>query len=138
MNEDSDCESSSNHEEQLHKEAKRDCKATLNSQLKDKSEDGGKEKIEKAVRDTLGLVRQESEAEKYRNEDETNKAKIKAKNSLENYCFTAKNTHRGKAQEQGRTTTRLRCAGFHEQVSSGELRGQEHLEWNTDLIEMKV
>ena len=59
LDEDSDCEtreSSSNHEEQLHKEAKRDCKATLNSQLKDRSEDGGKEKIEKAVLDTLGLV----------------------------------------------------------------------------------
>ena len=51
-------------------------------------EDGDKEKIEKAVQDALGLVRQESEAEKYRNEDETNKAKIKAKNSLENCGFT--------------------------------------------------
>ena len=68
-------------------------KQLLNSQLKDKSEDGGKEKIEKSVQDTLGLVRQESEVEKYRNEDETNKAKIKAKNSLENCCFAAINTH---------------------------------------------
>ena len=88
-------------------EETRDCKATLNSQLKDKSEDGGKEKIEKSVRDTLGLVRQESE--KYRNEDKTNKAKMKAKNSLENYCFTAKNIHRGNAQEQVRTKTWSRC-----------------------------
>ena len=59
MNEDSDCEtreSSSNHEEQFRNEANRDCKAILNSQLKDKSEDGGKEKIEKSVQDTLGLV----------------------------------------------------------------------------------
>ena len=92
MNEDSDFEtreSSSNHEEQFRKEAKRDWKATLNSQFKDKSEDGGNEKIEKSVQDTLGLVRQESEAEKYRNEDETNKAKIKTKNNFKNYCFTA-------------------------------------------------
>ena len=28
------------------------------------------------------------EAEKFRAEDETNKSKIEAKNSLENYCFT--------------------------------------------------
>ena len=74
-----------------------DCKATLNSQLKDKFEDGDKKKIEKAVQDILGLVRQEPEAEKYRNEDETNKAKIKAKNSSENYCFTAKDTHTEKS-----------------------------------------
>merc|ERR1712099_152668 len=32
------------------------------------------------------------EAEKYRAEDETNKAKIEAKNGLENYCFTMRNT----------------------------------------------
>ena len=101
MNEDSDCEtreSRSNHEEQFRKEARRDCKATLNSQLKDKSEDGGKENIEKSVQDTLGLVHQESEAEKYCNEDETNKAKTKAKNSLENYCFTLKKTHTDEMQ----------------------------------------
>ena len=93
MNLDSDCEmreSSSNYE---------DCKATLNSQFKDKFEDGDKKKIEKTVQDILGLVRHEPKAEKYRNEDETNKAKIKAKNSLENCCFTAKkHPHRGKAQ----------------------------------------
>ena len=78
MNEDSDCEtreSSANHEEQLHNEAKRDCKATSNSQMKNKSEDGGKEKIEKSVRDILGLVRQDSEEEKYRNEDETRRSR---------------------------------------------------------------
>merc|ERR1719158_2286967 len=32
------------------------------------------------------------EAEKYRAEDESNKAKIEAKNGLENYCFTMRNT----------------------------------------------
>ena len=34
------------------------------------------------------------------------------------------------ARRQGRD------AGYHEQVSGGELRGQENLERNTDLIEM--
>merc|ERR1719350_2378773 len=33
-----------------------------------------------------------SEAEKYRGEDEQNKLKIEAKNGLENYCFTMRNT----------------------------------------------
>merc|ERR1719428_1200395 len=33
-----------------------------------------------------------SEAEKYRAEDEQNKSKIEAKNGLENYCFTMRNT----------------------------------------------
>merc|ERR1712093_174808 len=32
------------------------------------------------------------EAEKYRTEDEQNKAKVEAKNGLENYCFTMRNT----------------------------------------------
>merc|ERR1711988_407639 len=32
------------------------------------------------------------EAEKYRSEDETNRQKIEAKNGLENYCFTMRNT----------------------------------------------
>jgi len=32
------------------------------------------------------------EAEKYREEDEQNKCKIEAKNGLENYCFTMRNT----------------------------------------------
>ena len=95
---------------------KRDRKATLNSQLKDKSEDGGKEKIEKSVQDTLGLVRQESEAEKYRNEDETNKAKIKAKNRLENCCFTAKNTQTEEKLKNKFARREGRDAGYHEQV----------------------
>merc|ERR1712046_327743 len=32
------------------------------------------------------------EAEKYRAEDEANKSKVEAKNGLENYCFTMRNT----------------------------------------------
>merc|ERR1711964_340390 len=32
------------------------------------------------------------EAEKYRSEDETTKAKVEAKNGFENYCFTMRNT----------------------------------------------
>merc|ERR1711896_58431 len=38
------------------------------------------------------IDRMVSEAEKYRAEDEQNKAKIEAKNGLENYCFTMRNT----------------------------------------------
>ena len=120
-------ESSSNYE---------DCKATLNSQLKDKFRDGDKEKIEKAVQDILGLVRQEPEAEKCRNEDETNKAKIKAKNSLENYCFAGKNTHTEEKLNNKFARRQGRVAGHHEQVQGGEVRGQGNVEWNTDLIGM--
>merc|ERR1719388_336730 len=38
------------------------------------------------------IDRMVQEAEKYRAEDEVNKAKIEAKNGLENYCFTMRNT----------------------------------------------
>merc|ERR1712037_994436 len=38
------------------------------------------------------IDRMVQEAEKYRSEDEANKAKIEAKNGLENYCFTMRNT----------------------------------------------
>merc|ERR1711865_580479 len=38
------------------------------------------------------IDRMVSEAEKYASEDEANKAKIEAKNGLENYCFTMRNT----------------------------------------------
>jgi len=38
------------------------------------------------------IDRMVQEAEKYRAEDEANKAKIEAKNGLENYCFTMRNT----------------------------------------------
>merc|ERR1711904_28540 len=38
------------------------------------------------------IDRMVQEAEKYRAEDEENKAKIEAKNGLENYCFTMRNT----------------------------------------------
>ena len=88
------------------------------------------------MRDLLGLIRQESEAEKYRNEDETNKAKIKAKNSLENYCFSAKNTHTEEKLKNKFARRQGPDAGNHEQVQGGEVRGQGNLEWNTDLIEM--
>merc|ERR1719449_308170 len=37
-------------------------------------------------------MRMVQEAEKYRAEDESNKQKIEAKNGLENYCFTMRNT----------------------------------------------
>merc|ERR1712017_29622 len=38
------------------------------------------------------IDRMVNEAEKYKAEDEANKAKIEAKNGLENYCFTMRNT----------------------------------------------
>merc|ERR1712036_83602 len=38
------------------------------------------------------IDRMVNEAEKYRAEDEANKSKIEAKNGLENYCFTMRNT----------------------------------------------
>merc|ERR1719506_3365905 len=38
------------------------------------------------------IDRMVQEAEKYRSEDEANKNKIEAKNGLENYCFTMRNT----------------------------------------------
>merc|ERR1712115_474026 len=37
----------------------------------------------------MGMVQ---EAEKYASEDEQNKSKVEAKNGLENYCFTMRNT----------------------------------------------
>merc|ERR1719352_676215 len=38
------------------------------------------------------IDRMVQEAEKFREEDEQNKSKIEAKNGLENYCFTMRNT----------------------------------------------
>merc|ERR1711933_504426 len=38
------------------------------------------------------IDRMVQEAEKYRAEDESNRQKIEAKNGLENYCFTMRNT----------------------------------------------
>merc|ERR1712027_30655 len=38
------------------------------------------------------IDRMMGEAEKFRAEDESNRAKIEAKNGLENYCFTMRNT----------------------------------------------
>merc|ERR1712083_946708 len=38
------------------------------------------------------IDRMVQEAEKYRAEDEANKSKVEAKNGLENYCFTMRNT----------------------------------------------
>jgi len=38
------------------------------------------------------IDRMVSEAEKYKSEDETNRAKVEAKNGLENYCFSMRNS----------------------------------------------
>ena len=84
-------------------------------------EDGDKEKIEKTVQDALGLVRQESEAEEYRNEDETNKAKIKAKNSLENCGFTVKTP----TQRKSSRTSLHEDMGHQVEAQGRDLRGQK-------------
>merc|ERR1719401_2769096 len=47
------------------------------------------------------IDRMVQEAEKFRAEDETNKLKIEAKNGLENYCFTMRNTLNEEKLEDG-------------------------------------
>merc|ERR1712170_229947 len=46
------------------------------------------------------IDRMVQEAEKYRAEDEANKQKIEAKNGLENYCFTMRNTLQEKLKDK--------------------------------------
>ena len=64
-----------------------------------------------------------STKEKFRAEDEANKLKIEAKNGLENYCFTMRNTERGEAEGQ----VRGRRQGKDRERSPGDpgLAGQE-------------
>ena len=90
------------------------CKAALNSQLKDKFESGDKEKIEKAVQDALDWLDKNQKRRSYRDEDEANKVKIVAKNGLENYCFTVRNTH---TEEKLKDTFARRpgCDGGHQE-----------------------
>merc|ERR1712032_1214421 len=60
------------------------------------------------------------EAEKYRSEDEAHKAKVEAKNGLENYCFTMRNTlNEEKLKEKFE-------AGDKEKIESAV---QEALDW---------
>merc|ERR1712023_148517 len=72
-----------------------DANGILNVSAQDKS--AGKNK-EIAITNEKGRLSQSEidrmvqEAEKYREEDEQNKQKIEAKNGLENYCFTMRNT----------------------------------------------
>ena len=74
--------------------------------------------------------------EKYRDEDEANNAKIEAKNILENYCFTVRNTHT-EEKLKDKFARRQSCdAGHRVEVQGRELRGQEDLKRNTDSIEM--
>merc|ERR1712146_590562 len=49
------------------------------------------------------IDRMVQEAEKYRAEDEQNKSKIEAKNGLENYCFTMRNTLQEEKEGQVRS-----------------------------------
>ena len=68
---------------------------------------------------------QNQKRRRYRNEDETNKAKIKAKNSLENCGFTVENTHTDE-RFKDKFTRRHGCDGGHQvEVQGRELRGQK-------------
>jgi len=72
-----------------------DANGILNVSAQEKST-GKKNQItitnEKGRLSQADIDRMVSEAEKYAAEDEANKAKIEAKNGLENYCFTMRNT----------------------------------------------
>ncbi|KAF4651607.1 70-kilodalton heat shock protein [Perkinsus chesapeaki] len=72
-----------------------DANGILNVSAQDKST-GKSNQItitnEKGRLSQADIDRMVNEAEKYKAEDEANKQKIEAKNGLENYCFTLKNT----------------------------------------------
>ncbi|KAF4744194.1 70-kilodalton heat shock protein, partial [Perkinsus olseni] len=72
-----------------------DANGILNVSAQDKST-GKSNQItitnEKGRLSQADIDRMVSEAEKYKAEDEANKEKIEAKNGLENYCYTLKNT----------------------------------------------
>merc|ERR1719161_3369116 len=61
-----------------------------------------------------------SEAEKYAAEDEQNKKKIEAKNGLENYCYSMKNTPRRRSCRTSSTlATRTRSSRRFRSVWTG-------------------
>merc|ERR1712066_1087185 len=66
------------------------------------------------------IDRMVQEAEKYKAEDDANKQKIEAKNGLENYCFTMRNT-----LEEEKLKEKFE-AGDKEKIESAV---QETLEW---------
>ncbi|EER12208.1 heat shock protein 70, putative [Perkinsus marinus ATCC 50983] len=72
-----------------------DANGILNVSAQDKST-GKSNKItitnEKGRLSQADIDRMVNEAEKYKAEDEANKEKVEAKNGLENYCYTLKNT----------------------------------------------
>merc|ERR1719163_1342439 len=72
-----------------------DANGILNVSAQDKST-GKSQQItitnEKGRLSQAEIDRMVQEAEKYKSEDEANKAKIEAKNGLENYCFQMKNS----------------------------------------------
>merc|ERR1712098_670188 len=70
-----------------------DANGILNVSAQDKSTGKSNQiTIEKGRLSQAEIDRMVSEAEKYKAEDEANKSKIEAKNGLENYCFTMRNT----------------------------------------------
>merc|ERR1719166_833686 len=72
-----------------------DANGILNVSAQDKST-GKQNQItitnEKGRLSQAEIDRMVEEAEKYKAEDEANKSKIEAKNGLENYCYSLKNT----------------------------------------------
>merc|ERR1712209_192328 len=72
-----------------------DANGILNVSAQDKSTGMGNQITitnEKGRLSQSEIDRMVQEAEKYRAEDELNKSKVEAKNGLENYCFTMRNT----------------------------------------------
>merc|ERR1712023_309020 len=71
------------------------------------------------------IDRMVSEAEKYAAEDQANKEKVEAKNGLENYCFTMRNTlneeKRRTSQRASRTRLRIRS-----EAEGGRGRGEPY------------
>merc|ERR1712183_592328 len=84
------------------------------------------------------IDRMVSEAEKYRAEDEQNRAKIEAKNGLENYCFTMRNTlHEEKIEKAVQDT--LDWLDKNQLAEKDEFEAQQkELEGVVNPIMMKV
>merc|ERR1711939_539018 len=84
------------------------------------------------------IDRMVSEAEKYAAEDEQNKKKIEAKNGLENYCYSMKNT----LQEEKIETSVQECLDWLERNQMAETEEfeakQKELEGVINPIMMKV
>merc|ERR1711950_36333 len=88
------------------------------------------------------IDRMVSEAEKFRAEDESNRAKIEAKNGLENYCFTMRNTlqeEKLKEKIEAADQETLDWLDKNQLAEKDEFEGkQKELEGTVNPIMMKV